>query len=473
MHMCNNILEIEADETILKYTDSEGIPIWMYMRYQVLFKTMGRLLLGMNGVESARHYNFKAVKYLLLAIYSNLIRCFKYRNLKFSVLFYSPGDGYCIDDIFYNRFSDNYASLLGEESITFENAARDWEWHSKRKNDVMFSGPNLAISSICAQISFKKNKNIEDLAKYVVNRIDTIYKIKIDSFEIRKIIKATRFEIYKQKRHARWLLKQCKKYNVKLLIAVGASYSKNYYLNYLLRINNIEIADLQHGYFTATNIVYNYSNALLATNEVINATPDYLLSYGDWWNAQTNLPYKNKFSIGNPSRDSKMIFYNSNKKRNKIVLIGCANDTKKYIDFADAVSKLMQDKIIVFRPHPSERKNAISLYNSNNDSFQLDVNGDLYSLFEETDVIIAEISTVLFESIGLVPRTFIWRTAYSRYAIQKFDFESFENLDDFMQLMINRAEVNFNGHRLWEDNWEKNFSQFIEYCFGSNNKFSF
>jgi hypothetical protein len=74
-------------------------------------------------------------------------------------------------------------------------------------------------------------------------------------------------------------------------------------------------------------------------------------------------------------------------------------------------------------PHPFEREKVKSLILP--DGVRLDSHADIYSSLKESSVVISELSTGLFEAVGLVDKVLLWETDKSRFAFPEIPFKSF------------------------------------------------
>ena len=455
------IFQIEADPQILKYQNEEGEPIWMFMRYIVLYDIMSQKLLNATGINNARHMGKDAIKYLLKATLHNIQ--FRLNSNSAEIMFYTSSRGVLQDGKYLNQYVDRYAAAINESSVSIEHPPLDWKWHSSRiNNNVIYDGPNLALVSALAKVNKRDVESVEKLFGYVNRRIKKLFGILLDDIESEYVIRLTCYEMLRMNAHARWILKKVTRYKAKVAIIIGGSYSWYYPINRLLKKNGIVTADLQHGYITSSNIVYNYSSELLMTEEVKIASPDYLLTYGKWWNEQSNLPYKEKIIIGNPFRNDMKNRFNLKNKRDKVLLIGCARNTIGYMKLAEELNKVFDTFKVIFRPHPSERYDVQQLIKNKSTSLTVDYDSNLYQLLEETEVVISEISTVLFESIGLVPRIVVWRTEFSQAILPKCPFENFKTIEDLNKLVSYYNNESLCEKHFWDDNWEDNFKKFVK-----------
>ena len=464
--MDNILLRLENDKHILDFCFDDGAPVWFFMRYVVLYSILTPKLLGTTIIDSPRKITDKAKRYMVKAVSFDMR---KHHDKDIPILFYGSARGTFTNGKFINQYFDNYVSLLdknGVNSLIVEQAAIDWLWPENRYNDrVIYDAPLFSIDSLAAKVSrysIKDKYKVKECMNFVGNRIREEYGIELLPNEIDRIIATTLYEATRYRIYARQFTSFCVRKNVKIVIMVGASYSWYYYFNAYLKERNIQIADLQHGYITKTNFVYNYADNICNSENVKRGAPTYLLSYGNWWNEQTNIPYKNRLAIGYPYRDSIIESVTTNDSQDdSILLIGCARNTEEYVRLARILSDRFPDKTVIFRPHPSEREYALHILAGEKTNFKLDTDNYLYKTLSQSSVLISEISTVLFEAIGLVDRIIVWRTNFSSYILSDSLFEEFETIDELLNLLFTEHVRNDYSEIFWKDNWKNNFSSFV------------
>lgn len=456
----NLLLKIEQDKAILDFKNTCGQPIWMFMRRIVMHGVLAPKLLNSHAVNTTRKNGLKAIGYLIRAQAHNFQ--FNLKNKHADFMLYVVSRGQWKKGRYFNQYSDDIVSVFGNRCITIEHPPISWEWQEPRINDnVIYNAPQFAWASKFFKISSEDYLRIEALIDFVQNRAKELYNIDISISDRALIRNQTALEESRMNSHARWVLKQIQKSGAKMLIMMPLSLSWYYPLNELLKKNNVVTADIQHGYITSTNTGYNYSEELLESPEVKIATPDYLLTYGAWWSTQTNLPYKEIIPIGNPYRTSVVSKIKRSTALKKLVLLGCGADTERYLDLAEYLFRQGLELEIVFRPHPSERIYTQQLLSNRKVLYSIDFNRELYSLLGEAELVVSEISTTLFEAIGIVPRIVVWRTAQSKFILPDCPFEMFETQEDLVRIIKNHYFVSVDEKSIWIDKWENNLGEFL------------
>lgn len=430
----------------------------MYMRYVVLYDYLTPLFLNASIVHTSRSSGLNAFNYLAKATISNI----KHRILgleEADILFYTISRGLILEDGFFNQYTDYFWQVDADNCLTVEHSPLDWNWYKKRvNNNVIYNGPNLALVTGLSSCSKVEEKTVANLMEYIRNRVNQVLNIEFTEDECKQIMQHTIREMVRMRKHASWILKIAKKANSKLVIISGGSYSRYYPINKMLKENGIKTADLQHGYITSSNIVYNYAPAIIESKDITDALPDYFFSYGEWWNSQTNIPFTKKIVIGNPHREQLKKKYNFACEKTKILLIGCARNTVEYIKMAIFLFENIDGYEIYFRPHPSERYETEHIL-SEGINVKVDFEPNLYKSLESAEFIVSEISTVLFEAIGLVPNIIMWRTSYSKFILEKSPFISFETQEELLRLILKekRDNAKLSQSFFWDENWKDNY----------------
>ena len=455
----NIFFEIERDNKILEYKGSDGAPLWLFMRNS-LFNLLSTIVFHDAAVQQARPYNAQMLQYMAKAMWHNF-RMFFARK-KASVVFYTISREVVVNQKFFNQYTDDYASLIPEDSITIEHPPLDWKWKFPRHNNkLIFSGPWLTVCSLWAKFFKQDAEKIHLLMACVKERVEQICGVTLTDEQCQSIIAETMYLQGQTKVYAKWLVRAVKRYGAKCIVMLGGSYPWYYYLNKEFKDHNIISADLQHGWISATNYVYNYDQSLVTNPGVITAAPDYYLCYGNYWAEKTNIPYKDKIAFGNPYRSNTIRNFQK-QEGNKIVLIGCSRNTSAYLELAEHLKGACAGAEIIFRPHPTERLETQKLMESGKYSCQIDMGSDLYTLLSQTRILISEISTVLFESIGLIDNIFVWKTEYSNHLFPDNLFAGFATKEELLALVQDQPSHEVTADDIWDPAWKENFMRFYQ-----------
>lgn len=152
---------------------------------------------------------------------------------------------------------------------------------------------------------------------------------------------------------------------------------------------------------------------------------------------------------------------------NQILILGDGIETNLYLNLASEVLDMVGVKgmQVVFRPHPFEREKVKSMLLPK--GVQLDTHSDIYTSLNESCVVISELSTGLFEAVGLVEKVLLWETDKSRFAFPEIPFMSFSTMDELESILNDKHSVEKESstvptNELWEPNWKQNYLRFVE-----------
>ena len=107
------------------------------------------------------------------------------------------------------------------------------------------------------------------------------------------------------------------------------------------------------------------------------------------------------------------------------------------------------------------------------ENIEIDVNDDIYKSFANTAILIGELSTALYEAIGLVDRIVVWDTSKSKFSDPTAPFEkltlSNENECSSMLKNLNwicKYKTSIAERSYWEPHWQNNYKNFLKNVLG-------
>jgi hypothetical protein len=260
-----------------------------------------------------------------------------------------------------------------------------------------------------------------------------------------------------------------KKTGARILIKEEACYGGADNASAILAAKNLGMvtAEYQHGTVSTGHDAYNYAPAVLNDQTFQRIFPNYFLTFGSWWGEQINVPVE-KIAIGNPHRaetigaaDSGLV------KRQHILVLGDGVATALYLKLCEQLAtKLGNAGEVVFRPHPLERA---SVSESHPDGVvgrvRIDGRKDIYMSFLEAGAVVSEVSTGLFEAIGLVPRVFLWNTPRARFGLPEHPFQCFSDVDELARMVRDEKAGRVSVEQIeeiWATDWRSNYAGFLE-----------
>ena len=95
----------------------------------------------------------------------------------------------------------------------------------------------------------------------------------------------------------------------------------------------------------------------------------------------------------------------------------------------------------------------------------IDSNPDLYYSLRTAHTVVSEVSTGLFEAVGIVDRIFIWDTQKSRFGYPMHPFEKFDSVETLIEKLTDKAygihNESLKSEDIWSENWKSNYENFL------------
>lgn len=461
------ILAVENDPTFLDFKcPKTGYLLWPLIRQEFIqFITSDLLYKSAPLISLNRNIAYpKALPSLLKAEYHNLRAG---SRVKGNVLLIASGAGLFLKDgKWFNRLSDYFAFASPNETLVLEDFF-NWHWPYPRLNQkIIYHAPIQVYLALKGRLSVNQSHTRQgrDIVSHFRVRAKEVLDWELDtnatlSFERRMARKIAEVPIRKQT-YEQWLIRK----SIKLVIKEEGCYGHSSILNRTARELGMVVAEYQHGTISAGHDAYNVAPKLLSSQEYSDTLPQHFLSYGEWWHQYLKLPV-NKIAIGNPHRTSQVSRLNSQMNKTDILVLGDGVETEMYIDLAIFLSQNLDKWSVVFRPHPIERaKLQDLLVNKSLGNVVIDKNLDIYDSFCKAHVVVNEVSTGLFEAVGLVDRVMIWETPKSKFYYPEHPFASFVDANDLLEKIKDGKTGLLDPkslHSVWAEGWEENYKNFL------------
>jgi hypothetical protein len=387
------------------------------------------------------------------------------------VLISTSGSRYQIrNNKHFNILSDFFFNAASERTIVLESFDPGHSPRQRSCNKLISNNPYNLLSGIFSKRYEKyTNSSIIEFVQYLSAQAQICADVRLSDAETGWLYKYTIRECARSA-----LLRQnyrvlFKKLGIRLLIIQCGCYGGSGAVSMIsaARDLGVSVAEFQHGAITEGHDAYNFSDEILKSELFRRTLPDYLLTYGVAWNKRSNVTSK-KIVIGNPLRDESR---NSPERllQNKcwITVLGDGIDTELSLDLCKKISELdCQNRVVNFRPHPLERER---LKGRNLGQIQIDTNSNIYDTFGSTAILIGEVSTALYEAIGLVERIISWETRKSRFTDPNSPFEKskLSTHEECSRVLNNDAGcVASNCQKLegeyWAGDWKSSYLAFLE-----------
>jgi hypothetical protein len=464
------LLQIEDDQQLFEYIcTSTGILIWPLIRVRVM-----REVMGVWFSPKAFTAQFSNINYLKLIIGGAVseVRDLRYiQQHSRKILIQSTGFGqYDREGVLHNRLTDYFADSMPDQTLIWQDKPMSRFFsahqfnptiHKTIRNISYWIYSRMAISNV-----HRKLANL--VIKRVSDNVENKLGFKFDANQIIGLSTLLAQRLaglpYISDAYANWFSTR----SFKLLLKEDACYGgSSLPIIYAARLNDMVIAEYQHGAILRGHDAYNVSDSLANYAPYKNTLPDYLLTYGKWWASQTNMPIK-KIPIGNPhmaeSLNSKIPLLS---KKEQILVLGDGFETEAYLNLVKNISKLANriGMTVVFRPHPLERQTVNS--SSLPRGVFLDLHENIYTSLRESRIVVSELSTGLFEAVGLVDMVVLWNTKRATFAFPDgLPFSSFSTIEELESILDNSDSIQKDLNLIapsdiWEPHWKQNYLRFV------------
>lgn len=470
----SDILQIENCEEILEFQcPGTGIPIWTTIRVLFFRLIISDLFYGVpigGGANNGSVTKFSHATIIGRSFAHNVLQMNRLKQACPIIIMATGVRLIQREGFYFNALSDYFVEATQIRTLAIEDIF-DSKWPFPRyKKEILLHTP-LRVQGV---LSGKLRMN--DFRLMAWQLVDMV------SQRAKKIIDWDIGENRKQ-----WLKEKCisgsasllprykkyqkifKKTEAKLLIKEEACYggSDNAAAILAARSLGVVTAEYQHGAISMGHDAYNYAPGILNSSEFRKIIPDYFLTYGSWWGEQINAPIK-RIAVGNPHRTEVLGASSSLISQSRQVLVlGDGIETSAYLKLCENLAAVLgMDYRVIFRPHPLERASVWDKYPDGLvNAVRIDVNQDIYSSFRDAGAVVSEVSTGLFEAIGLVSKVFIWNTPKARFAYPVHPFQGFADADELAGLVLDSSAGRVTKQQMdsiWAPNWQRNYLDFIE-----------
>ncbi len=374
---------------------------------------------------------------------------------------------------YFNRVSDYFAFVNKDKTLLIEDSVRRKYYTPRVFPNVCYHDlikVEVYIRSKFARLNERDVKKIESLMNFLKRNFPyKLEKSDLDIIENILLRTSKRLNIY----HCLYN-KLFEKFNPKVVFLEDASYGGRSYILKWAKARNIITIEPQHGMVSKNQAAYNYGTAILNSCVYKKYLPDYFLTYGKYWKKSINLPVK-KITIGNPNyseNTKKISLDNQDKTKMKILIISdSANPDimkKIVIEISSIVNNNKYD--ISFRPHPSELPIIENIYSELlvRDTIKIDTEKDVYLSLSNTDLVIGQISTALFEAIGICRYIFAIDQPITDLHVPQNIIKRFSNVKELINIIqtYNSEDNKVNKGYIWEPNWKANYQNFMNNLIG-------
>lgn len=366
----------------------------------------------------------------------------------------------------YNRYVDPFADAAGGQATVLLDMF-EWDWHEPRHSRSYYHAPVQALSSFYARrpdaaaqsqatamVALLERRALDILGwELGAARRDAL----VATFAAKIATLPFRYHAYR---------KLLKRVRPKLLLGSSGCYGIHAPLLLAARHLGIVTAEYQHGAISEGHDAYNYAPTIAASEDYRQSLPQYLLSYGDWWNEHINVPVE-KISIGYPARMDKLarMPVRSNGAQKDILLLSDGIEFELYMQLAQTIAVAVADSglRVVIRPHPIERSAVLAKWGKAVANVSIDVTPDIYVAFLQAHTVISEVSTGMFEAVGLAERVIILGSNKARICYPDQPFAMANSAQDIVDIVqgAKPGRPTVSEERFWAPDWCQNYRKFL------------
>ncbi|QVW22562.1 hypothetical protein KJF94_22275 [Pseudomonas hormoni] len=390
------------------------------------------------------------------------------RRLSGDVLVIGTGAGsFLREGRWFNRITDYLAQASPPDTVTVEGVV-DWNVPRPRWNQrISYWLPWQGAITVAGRL-LQRDSHVEtarEVLAYARQRAHDLLDLSIAETQMDMLVgmlarKLARLPVV---HHAyRRLLE---KVRPRLILLEQACYGDFSPINQIAREMGIRVAEPQHGMVSGGHDAYCYAPLLRDSAEYKACLPHDFLGYGSWWNKQINVPVE-KWVIGHPHYSEQRRGMSLAKGvQNDILLLGDGIEFPLYVALATELAELLRGQYrIVLRPHPLERVEVYRRYPDGKigDVF-IDTNRDIYSSFISAHAVAGEVSTGLFEAIGIAGKVLLWETPKAQFSYPSHPFSGFVDAKGFVEELLKPegSGLPVIDEDIWASDWVSNYKNYL------------
>lgn len=219
---------------------------------------------------------------------------------------------------------------------------------------------------------------------------------------------------------------------------------------------DVPVVELQHGVIYDHHYGYSYPE-----NETKSTFPDYLLTFGEFWNRNVRFPISDDhvIPVGYPYLESRLDAYEAVESTNQLLFISQGTIGHELSEFAVAAHEDLQiDHEIVYKLHPGEYDRWRDEYPRLAESDVTVIDGPeppLYQLFAASSAQVGVGSTAVYEGLCFDLETFVFDVDGAdvlRPLVEDGTATLIRGVDDLTDSLGAGAETHFDRERFFKSN---------------------
>lgn len=371
------------------------------------------------------------------------------------------------DDRWFNRYVDPFGDLPSGQAVMMMDMF-EWRLGTPRYNERIYHHAPIQAGAVLAARLSRKTA-VRGLAQTVTalacDRAESLLGWRMRDEQRAAFTQWTARKLAGLPFRYRAYRRLMQRVRPRLLLGSSGCYGIHAPLIAAARDLGIVTAEYQHGVISAGHDAYNFAPAVFASDAYRRTLPQYLLTYGSWWAGQIAAPVECA-AIGYPARAMKLDKMAPWRGNRRIVLVlGDGIEFELYLDLARAIAQVTErlGLEVALRPHPLERTNVLRLHGERVGGVRIDTTPDIYASFAQAHSVVSELSTGLFEAVGLVDRIVLLNTAKARFAFPEHPFAAANSAQEVIDLIQDesRSAPKVEEATLWAPDWQDNYLQFL------------
>ncbi len=428
---------MEIKQEVFKYRFSNGMFMWPILRYVVTES---------KSVEYRDQYSNKQLVMLWHLLKGLKHICIKKKRIIYvtSTLFNIRKKG---ESSYLNTLDDYYFNVFPHDSVIYEYPDHfEWRFPKKNRNTYTTLYYIELLSHLLSRVPFLYKSKNRDVAAF------------IDSFSDCNLSYLYRYDKFLQT-YSFFLNKFFKVSKSKFLVINCGCYGvTNAAIIFNAKACGMRVAEIQHG--LPNRLAYRAHNEAELSTEYSKYYPDYILTFGDYWNKYFTLPVK-CISMGHPHLCSYTEVVNPVNNIPAIIFISQPGEQKKLLEIAISLRKQTKIKIL-FRLHPAEvLTDGLKSLLENNFIELSDATTDLYAEFSKVSAVCGVYSTCLYEARAFNLNVFFLDTNESRVFMDKSVGIFINSSNDILEHLNDKSTV-FSKYLMWKSGFSENYTSFVK-----------
>lgn len=461
------LLQIENDPVFLQFRcPATGHMLWPLVRNQFLRQLISDLYYQQAPLLApvAPVPKRQAAASLARALRHNL----RNRSMTGDILVMGTGAGHFQrEGRWFNRITDYLVQASPADTVTVEGIV-DWHVPEPRWNArVAYWLPWQGAITVAGRVLQRKAHSgmARDMLEYARLRASECLGLEIAESRMEMLVGMMARKLARLPLMDYAYRRLLERVRPRLLLLEEGCYGDRSPLNQIAREMGIRVAEPQHGMVSGGHDAYCYAPLLCASADYQQCLPHDFLGYGTWWNEQINAPLE-KWVIGNPHyTEQRSDFRPTSGTQTDLLLLGDGIEFQLYLDLAQELAGMVGgSNRVVLRPHPLERAAVYRRFpDGRAGNVVIDTNRDIYTSFMAAYAVAGEVSTGLFEAMGIVPRVLLWETPKARFSYPRHPFASFMDARGFIEALQAQGDgrPSVESTDIWATGWVDNYKHYV------------